>query len=51
MVSVNINTHNSESRGEEKAAIICETKIMQLLSELFTRKTSKKIANALAKLP
>ena len=46
-----IKTHDSESRGLEEAAIICETKIMQPLSELFTRKTAKKIANALAKLP
>ena len=44
-----IKTHDSESRGQE-AAIICETKITRPLSELFTRKTTKKIANALAKL-
>ena len=42
-----IKTHDSESRGQEEAAIICETKITRPLSELFT----KKIANALAKLP
>ena len=46
-----IKTHDSESRGQEEAAIICETKITRPLSELFTRKTAKKIANALAKLP
>ena len=46
-----IKTHNSESQGQEEAAIIRETKITRLLSELFTRKTTKKIANALAKLP
>ena len=46
-----IKTHDSESRGQEEAAIIRETKIMRPLSELFTRKTAKKIANALATLP
>ena len=46
-----IKTHDSESRGQEEAAIICKTKIMRPLSKLFTRKTTKKIANALAKLP
>ena len=46
-----IKTHDSESRGQEEAAIIHETKITWPLSELFTRKTAKKIANALAKLP
>ena len=46
-----IKTHDSESRGQEEAAIIRETKITRPLSELFTRKTAKKIANALAKLP
>ena len=46
-----IKTHDSESQGqEETAAIISKTKL-RLLSELFTRKTTKKIANALAKLP
>ena len=50
MSSLLIKTHDSESPGQE-AAIICETKIMQPLSELFTRKTAKKITNALAKLP
>ena len=45
-----IKTHDSESRGQE-AAIIRETKITRPLSELFTSKTAKKIANALAKLP
>ena len=46
-----IKTHDSELRGQEEAAIIRETKITQLLSKLFARKTAKKIANALAKLP
>ena len=46
-----IETHDSELRGQEEAAIIRETKITEPLSELFTRKTAKKIANALAKLP
>ena len=46
-----IKTHDSESRGQEEAAIICETKITQPLSELLTMKTTKKITNALAKLP
>ena len=46
-----IKTHDSESRGQEEAAIIRETKITRPLRELFTRKTAKKIANALAKLP
>ena len=46
-----IKTHNSELRGQEEAAIIRETKITRPLSELFTRKTVKKIANTLAKLP
>ena len=48
---LSIKTHDSESRGEEETAIIRETKITRPLSELFTRKTAKKIANALAKLP
>ena len=46
-----IKIHDSDSRGQEEAAIIRETKIMWPLSELFIRKTAKKIANALAKLP
>ena len=46
-----IKTHDSESRGQEEAAIIRETKITQPLSELFRRKTAKKIANTLPKLP
>ena len=45
-----IKTHDSESRGQEEAAIIRETKITRPLSE-FTRKTANKIANALVKLP
>ena len=48
---VSIKTHDSELRGQGEAAIIHETKITQPLRELFTRKTAKKIANALAKLP
>ena len=39
-----IKTHDSELRGQEEAAIIHETKITWPLSELFTRKTAKKIA-------
>ena len=50
-IYIYIKTHDSESRGQEEAAIIRETKITRPLSELFTRKTTKKIANALAKLP
>ena len=46
-----IKTHNSESRGQEEAAIIRETKYTQPLSELFTRKTVQKIATALTKRP
>ena len=46
-----IQTHDSELRGKEEAAIIRKTKIMQPLSELFTRKTANKLVNALAKLP
>ena len=46
-----IKTHDSESQGQEEAAIIHETKITPPLSELFTRKTAKKITTALAKLP
>ena len=49
--TVGIKTDDSESWGQEKTAIIRETKITRPLSELFTRKTTKKIANALAKLP
>ena len=46
-----IKTHDSESRGQEEVAIIRETKITRPLSELFTRKTAKKIANEPANLP
>ena len=46
-----IKTHDSESRGQEEAAIIRETKNTRPLSELFTRKTAYKFANALAKPP
>ena len=38
-----IKTHDSESRVQEEAAIIHETKITRPLSELFTRKTNKKL--------
>ena len=47
---IKTHVHGGESRGQE-AAIIRETKITRPLNELFTRKTAKKIANALAKLP
>ena len=43
-----IKTHDSESRGQEEA-IIRETKNTRPLSELFTRKNSKKFAHALTK--
>ena len=46
-----IKTHDSESRGQEETAIIRETKNMRPLSELFTRKSVKKITNALVKQP
>ena len=46
-----IKTHDSESRGQEEAAIIRETKNTRPLSELFTRKTVQKIATALTKPP
>ena len=46
-----IKTHDSESQGKEAAIIIRETKITRPLSELFSRKTAKKIANDIAKLP
>ena len=48
---VHIKTHDSESRGQEETAIIHETKNMQPLSELFTRKSIKKLTNALVKPP
>ena len=51
MALYTIKTHDSELRGQEEAAIIRETKITRSLSELFTRKTANKIANALVKLP
>ena len=51
LIYIYIKTHDSESQGQEEAAIIRETKITRPLSELFTRKTANKIANALAKLP
>ena len=43
-----IKTHNSESQGQE-AAIICKTKNMQPLSELFTCNNTQKLDNALAR--
>ena len=46
-----IKTHDSESRGQEETAIIRETKNTRPLSELFTRKSVKKLTNALVKLP
>ena len=46
-----IKTHDSESRGQEEAAIIRETKNTRPLSELFTRKTVQKITTALTKPP
>ena len=46
-----IKTHDSESRGQEEAAIIREMKNTRPLSESFTRKTAYKFANALAKPP
>ena len=46
-----IKTHDSESRGQEETAIIRETKNTQPLSELFTRKSIKKLTNALVKPP
>ena len=51
LIQHEIKSHDSESQGQEEAAIIRKTKVTQPLSELFTRKTTKKIANALAKLP
>ena len=45
--SVKVKNH-SESQGQEEVAIIHETKITQPLSELFTRKSAKKLANSLA---
>ena len=46
-----IKTHNSELRGQEETAIIRETKNTRPLSELFTRKSVKKLTNALVKPP
>ena len=42
-----IKTHDSESRGQEETAIICETKNTWPLSELFTRKSVKKLSDVL----
>ena len=39
-----ITTHDSESQGQEEITIMLETKIMQPLSELFTRKTVHKLS-------
>ena len=47
--NIKIKTHNSESRGQEEEVIIHETKITRPLSELFTRRASQKLANALMK--
>ena len=46
-----IKTHDSESRGQEETAIVRETKNTRPLSELFTRKSVKKLTNALVKPP
>ena len=46
-----IKTHDGESRGQEETAIIRETKNTQPLSELFTRKSVKKLTSALVKPP
>ena len=46
-----IKTHDSESRGQEETAIIRETKNTRPLSELFTRKSVKKLTNTLVKPP
>ena len=46
-----IKTHDSESRGQEETVIIRETKNTRPLSELFTRKSVKKLTNALVKPP
>ena len=46
-----IKTHDSESRGQEETAIIREIKNTRPLSELFTRKSVKKLTNALVKPP
>ena len=48
---MHIKTHDSESRGQEETAIIRETKNTRPLSELFTRKSVKKLTNALVKPP
>ena len=40
---LHIKTHDSESRGQEETAIIRETKNTRPLSELFTRKSVKKL--------
>ena len=43
-MNIQIKTHNSESRGQEEAGP------KQRTSELFTRSTAVKLANALNKL-
>ena len=50
-IDIYIKTHDSESRGQEETAIIRETKNTRPLSELFTRKSVKKLTNALVKPP
>lgn len=49
--TIQIKTHDSESQGQAEAAIIRKTKNMRPLSELFTRKSIQKLANALTKPP
>ena len=51
IMSVQIKTHNSESRGQEETAIIRKTKNTRPLSELFTRKSVHKTTNAVVKPP
>ena len=51
LISHMIKTHDSESRGQEETAIIREIKNTRPLSELFTRKSVKKLTNALVKPP
>ena len=45
VIVMSIKTHDSKSRGQEEAAYT------RPLSELFTRSTALKFANALAKPP
>ena len=46
-----IKTPDSELLDQEETAIFRETKNMQPLSELFTRKSIQKISTALVKPP